>query len=573
MEPTNTKEPVGTSLKFWAPIIISSLLVLSSFLVYSNFNLSAQASAPLESYDIPGIQNPKALYIRWNYAYVGTAKDDGASPEFFIFNISDPTNIVLAGSFNVEADINAIYEENDVAYLATSRDNKELIMLNVKNKSAPVEIGNYNTPSGNNALSVYAVADKVFLGTQNYLAGNEFYILHASSSAPVTFLGSYDVSSSVNDIDVNGDYAYLATLQGSREFLILNISNPSAITLKAPINVAGTTEANGVAYSNGKLYGVTNNNGSNPDFFIWEFSDTTPLRILGSYDIGTQNSDVYAYGDYMYVSTSNSAGNVYEINVADPSTPAVRLAYLAGAPVNGIAIKDSLAHIITNAVEYQIAFLGSNQEPMLQDINGDGLVTISCLGDSNTGQIPATTTLKSWCTILGEVTVSSTNGVWRTTSRAAAGADLMRYGMTQLAAALEDDKADAIVSAFGGWDMTFLTATSSSGQYTWSNIMNEYKRMQAAAQSYGAEFFVVLHTAVTTQDSFSIQLNNNTLDFHNRLLHTFPRALVIDFFSPVVRPDDYFDHVHLNQSGHNKAGQEAIHETYNYSSIAKRLIR
>lgn len=523
-----------------------------------SYGRSYRLTESITSYNLPGIQNPNAIFVRWRYAYIGTNKDNGG-PEFFVLDIANPSDPVVVSSYNVDNDINAIYVDNNIAYVATSNNTKELVLLNVKNKTAPQEIGSYNTTGDANGLAVYAVGNVTFVGTQNNSAGNEFYALNTAPSSAIQLLGSYDVGASVNDIDVNGTKAYLATAKGTREFLILNISNPAAITLLAELNVAGTTEATGVAFNHNLLVGVTNNNGTYNDFYLWNVSG--PPQLLGYRNLDVNNSDVALYDNIAYISAHDSLGSVFEIDLANPSSPIIRNTYQTGANTNGIAVKDSIIYAATNndVAEMQVISSAMPQEPRLRDINGDGIVTITCLGDSNTAQV--VDTLQSWCTLLGNSLTTITGGAWRTTNQAITGVSMIQYGDSQLAAALDNDKADAIINALGGWDITFLTA--GNGDYTWDTIFAKYHELEDTAKARGADTFFVLPTLANADTEFNRAQNNNMLDLHNRLRHEFRQTHIIDFLSPIVIPDDYFDFVHLNQTGHAKVEQEAFREVYN----------
>ncbi|MEK9175217.1 MAG: GDSL-type esterase/lipase family protein [Patescibacteria group bacterium] len=553
-------------------IVLAIVFLIFVAVVINRFAPQGSASSYLATqiaqYDIPSISNPNTIFVKWNYAYVGTNKNLGAGSEFYIFNISNPQQISPVGQFNIEDDINSIYVDNNIAYLATSANDKELILLDVKNKSAPQMLGNYDVPTGNNALSVYAVGNTIFVGTQNNLNGAEFYTLNASSTSTIIPLGSFDVTANVNDIDVSGDYAYLATSNGTREFLVLNILNPQSITQKTSVNIIGSTIANGVAYHDGKLFGVTNDNGSNPDFFIWQISSTTPLKLLKSFDFGTNNSDVLIYENQAYVSSKNSTGNIIAVDISDPSAPVTNIIFAANAPVNGIGIKNSNLYLVNdnNSEEVREIFPSLDSEPKLADINGDNHVTITCLGDSNTAQLPPPSTFKSWCTILGNSIASSTQGVWRTTNQAIVAQSLVQYGMTQLNSALENDSPDAIIIALGSWDIALLGI---SADYTFENIMNTYRQLESTARSYGIDTFFAFPTLVL--DTYAPLYNHNVLDLHNRLRHEFPAAHIIDFPSPLVRPNDYFDNVHLNQFGHNKVAREALREVFPNSASSTKL--
>lgn len=175
----------------------------------------------------------------------------------------------VVGSFEVGGgNANAakgVFVVNDTVYLATARDDKELIVIDVSNKTSPQEIGFFNTGQNEDANDVFIFGQKAYLVTNNNSGTNpEFYVLEISipgnlSGSPP--LGTYNVDGTINAVFGLGGLAYLATANNSKEFLVLNTSNPASISEFGFLDLSpGTNDANGIFKVGNFVFLATDNN-------------------------------------------------------------------------------------------------------------------------------------------------------------------------------------------------------------------------------------------------------------------------------------------------------------------------
>ncbi|MBU2524839.1 beta-propeller domain-containing protein [Patescibacteria group bacterium] len=281
-----------------------------------------------DTYNLGGSGWAAGLYVfvDGDYAYVGTeANWSGSYGEFYVLNISTPTNVTLEGSYNFNADVNSIYVSGDYAYLATTSNTQELLILDISNKANPTLAGSYNSDEAKDGESIYVVGNTAFLGTLNNSGGNdhEFYTLDVSNKSSISKLDSVEISGNVNDIHVSGNYAYLATSQNSRELDIIDISNTGNISRAGSYNRSGTGDCYAVYYDNNYAHLGCNDNGSTEDYLIIDVSTPgTPSRT-GGLNLGSVNQEVFVSGDIAYI-----GGNLWEselmlISIATPSSPSV----------------------------------------------------------------------------------------------------------------------------------------------------------------------------------------------------------------------------------------------------------
>lgn len=524
----------------------------------------APAPTIIGSADTSGTADANDVFVLGDYAYVVT--DSSSGPEFYVFDVGNPSLPVLVGSYDVGATVNKVVVDGNRAFLATADATRELLILDVTNKAVPTVLGAYDSDEALDGIAVAAAGNTVCLGTKNNtgVGDAEFYVLDVANPGSPALLGSYDVAADVNDIDLNGETAFLATAATATEFLELNIANPAAISVVSSADAPGATVARGVDYHDGRLYGVTNGNAGQPDFFVWNAPAGGALTQVGALNLGSTNRAVQVYNGRAFVATTTAAQRLAIVDVRDPAAPVRESALDLAGNANGIAVKDARAYIATtyNAAELRVVSSGLDLEPTLTDINGDGFVTVSCLGDSNTAG-------SSWCPQLDGL---FTQTPWRTINHGVAFATGFEVGngwpdsFEQLPVALANDAPEAIIVAFGTNDITFdiniaaqfgTTATPGWLQST----VDAYETLKASAEATGAKMFIA--TTPPRNEASTSLANHLTLHLNNRIRHEFPRERIIDFHTPIVTPDDFADALHMNAAGQTKRAQAALHELEN----------
>lgn len=204
------------------------------------------------TYSTPGNYDALCVFIKNDYLYLGT-KNNASNKEFYIINVSDPTNPQLAGSYEIDDDVNSIFVKGDSAYLATALDNKELVILDIANPSNIQELGYYNTPGTADGKAVFSRGTtEIYLGTKNNSSGAEFYMIDSSNPSSPQLLGSFGPNGDINDLIVNYPLAFLATTLSTQEFAVINISNPSDLFIQGGYNFP--QYATGVAFENNIIY-------------------------------------------------------------------------------------------------------------------------------------------------------------------------------------------------------------------------------------------------------------------------------------------------------------------------------
>lgn len=183
----------------------------------------------IASSTLPGVTgaHPEGFSIFYyeSRVYVGTKRTAGH--EFHIFDVSDPYNPVWLGSREVNHNINDIVVwregQQTLAFLATSGNTKDLIVLDVSQPSIIAEVNSLDLPGGEDGRSLALMGHTLFLGRFKSVTNNpDFYAISLDTNSVI---GSYTVSADINAIRIAHDYAFLATAKPSRPFVVLNIAS------------------------------------------------------------------------------------------------------------------------------------------------------------------------------------------------------------------------------------------------------------------------------------------------------------------------------------------------------------
>jgi len=198
----------------------------------------------------PGGSYPEAvsIYYHNDRVYVGTKETAG--PEFHIFNVSNPSNPIHEGSLELFHNVNDIVVRGDYAYLATSDNTGELMVIDISDPSFlehPDITGMKFDATGNyDGTALYVLGNTVYLGRERAVAAHDFYIIDASDLDNITSVGSQDIELNPNTeivaIVIRGDLAFLVTTDSTAGFQVWNIGDTSDIHLASACSVYNYSE-------------------------------------------------------------------------------------------------------------------------------------------------------------------------------------------------------------------------------------------------------------------------------------------------------------------------------------------
>jgi hypothetical protein len=270
---------------------------------------------------------------------IDTAKIDGGEyavitgeingvnkPDLIVVDISDPENLTSVSQIDlVPKGYGKVVVAGHYAYVTQNDTLNHLQVIDLSDPENPTRVGQISIPQTTTAIprSLFYYDEKIYLGTQ-YLAcpptcaslqNNEFHIFDVSSPTNPQHLASLNIDHNINDIYIQGDYAYLATSDNSGEMMMVNISNPSSLvhpdTSGLKYNPSGNQDGTSIYVIDQYAYlGRQRTTGSDSDFIKINISNPnspTPekWRRLGL-NPNTAVTDVVVQGRMAFLITSDS---------------------------------------------------------------------------------------------------------------------------------------------------------------------------------------------------------------------------------------------------------------------------
>ena len=188
----------------------------------------------------PGTYCPGgALAVHYNNGrvYIGTHRIGG--DEFYIYDVSSPSNPTLIRSLEIDHNINDIVVRGDYAFLATSDNSGELHIYDISDPGPITFVASFNAnrtlTDFEDGLRLFLLGDTLYLAREgvNLASEREFYMIDVSNPASPTELGSKNLNLNNNTeiagVAVRGRLAFVAIDDPNTGLQILNISDPSSI--------------------------------------------------------------------------------------------------------------------------------------------------------------------------------------------------------------------------------------------------------------------------------------------------------------------------------------------------------
>ncbi len=170
-----------------------------------------------------------------------------------IFEISTPNTPTEVGSLSFSTDAQAVAVRDQIVYIGTPDDDEELHIVDVSDKTNPVEIGTYNLPGTSDILAISARSSSLFVSTyENADTNPELYLFSISDLTSPTLLNSIDMGVNVYDVVAAGNYLFLATANTAQEFQVYTVSDPLSAAQISSIDLLNT--ATNILFQNNTAY-------------------------------------------------------------------------------------------------------------------------------------------------------------------------------------------------------------------------------------------------------------------------------------------------------------------------------
>ncbi|WP_321428516.1 lectin like domain-containing protein [uncultured Methanolobus sp.] len=236
----------------------------------------------------------------------GTWSDEVTT--FLMINRIHPVNITLQS--HIGGVIRDTVVAGDYAYAGQGQN---LIILDVSNTSQPVEMGKLLTPS--------KVLDIEIAGNYAYVANGEsgLIIVDVGNPDKPEIAGIYSSGTSAEIVAVFGNYSYV--FHPSHGISIVNISNPAIPTLEGSYSTSGSLCD--VEIAGNHLYVADEDNG----LLILNVSSPAAPVLEGSYSTSAL-LDVEIAGNYVYMADMSDCISI--VNISNPALPVLENVYNDG---------------------------------------------------------------------------------------------------------------------------------------------------------------------------------------------------------------------------------------------------
>lgn len=270
-----------------------------------------------------------------------TAEASAASkPDFFIIDASDGRNPFIISELNTGPSLSSIDVSGNYAYVANREADAELQIIDVSDRYNPRLITTYAVPdvSGYSVgTAVFYSGGRVYLGL-NKVVGAEFHIIDVSNPYHPVSLGSYEVGDDINDIYVKGSRAYLATDLNNAGLLVLDVSNPSAIT---SLGNKYSVDAHAVYAENPAVLLL----GPAQDFYTVNASNPAAITTLGTLGVGDEANDIVARDYLAFIASANSNRELQVVNISSSTRPTLWSYFNFPQVATGVDYEDNLVYV------------------------------------------------------------------------------------------------------------------------------------------------------------------------------------------------------------------------------------
>jgi hypothetical protein len=240
-------------------------------------------------------------------------------------------------------------------------------VVDVGNPTAPVIVGNYDTPG--RAYGTAVDGDLLFVAD----GGFGFRVLDITHPADPQSLGSCDTPNFAYDLAVSGNLVYIA--DGNSGIQVVDVTDPTAPVIISALDTPGTAYDIAIegdyGYVGDRLAG----------FHVISVANPESLAIIGTNGIPYDARGLAVAGDYCFL--ADISGGLMVMDVSDPTHPV----YVAGQPTTDgaydIALTGDLALASLGFWGFEVFDISDPLDPVsLGTVDTDGFAySIDFVGD------------------------------------------------------------------------------------------------------------------------------------------------------------------------------------------------
>ncbi len=215
------------------------------------FDISNPVNTVLaSSLDLSGSADAIGVNAFSNTAVIG--RKSGAANTIVFINVTNPTSPSIISQVNTAGNVYDFYATDRRLYLVSQESDEDIWIYDITNPANPTFLTNYDIPGTTEDVSIY-IQEK---GGTTILDGNvqnELIAIGATNTAQMYIRNRISLGGDVNDINcVQGNLAFLATTNSTKEFTIVNVNDPDNLSVYASLNFP--QNATGVDFADNKAF-------------------------------------------------------------------------------------------------------------------------------------------------------------------------------------------------------------------------------------------------------------------------------------------------------------------------------
>jgi putative ubiquitin-RnfH superfamily antitoxin RatB of RatAB toxin-antitoxin module len=286
------------------------------------------------------------IAIEGNYAYIAVNNYNSGSGYLEIVDIRNPASPKLVGIYPAGGSVKDVAIANNYAYIAVNNyigSYNNLEIVDVNNPSSPTLVGSYITDYSQDTLQDIAVDGNYVYVTGQY---SGLRIINISDPSSPKIMGIYDIGSFSTDVEVSGNYVYLA----AGDLYIIRADLPSSSVDNPPVANAGT-DKNTTTGSAVTFDASTSTDDIGITSYSWDFDESNGITSEAS---GITTTKTYTTaGTYTVTLTvTDTSGQISSDTLQVVVKPAATPTTLSYTPLYDNRLRDLSATSVLSTTTY-----------------------------------------------------------------------------------------------------------------------------------------------------------------------------------------------------------------------------
>jgi len=259
-------------------------------------------------------QDGVKIQVSENYAYLITSD---STENFMVIDISVPDNPSLVSAISVAGTPTNLFIFDNYAYITSNDDAEELQIIDIAKPSSPTIVSSYDAPGDADANGVY-VKEKTAYIVRVYQKSKEFEAIDISNPTYPTELGTLDLGETGYELVVSEKYAFIASSGNTKELQVVNISDPTSMSIDSSLDLPGKNDATTIALSGESLF-----IGQGKNFITVNIAVPKEPVLLGELGVSGSINDISLdlAGNYIFLADQDSSAEFQVVDITSLDKP------------------------------------------------------------------------------------------------------------------------------------------------------------------------------------------------------------------------------------------------------------